>query len=69
MAEERPELADSAEQEEGEVQSILSALRDLAGRATSPVVRACLEQAAEDIAHLTGSGDRREDQDAGQATG
>jgi hypothetical protein len=43
--------------ERNEVEEVLAALRDLAARTTSPVVRACLEAAHDDIAHLTGSDD------------
>jgi hypothetical protein len=56
-------------QEADEVADILAVLHDMAVRATSPAVRACLEEAAEDIAHLTASGDGRHEQDAQQAAG
>jgi hypothetical protein len=38
-----------------EIAHLLAALRALAARASSPVVRACLEEAVTDIAHLTGT--------------
>jgi hypothetical protein len=37
-----------------EVEQVLAALRALMARASSPVVRACLEEAHDAIAHLTG---------------
>jgi hypothetical protein len=69
MADEQPELSNLAEQEEGEVAGILSALHELASRVTTPVVRACLEQAAEDIAHLTGCGGEDRQEEVSQAAG
>jgi len=39
-----------------EVAEVVAALRNLLDRATNPVVRACLEEALEDIEHLTGLG-------------
>jgi hypothetical protein len=42
------------EQHEDEVDEVLAVLRDLIGRAPSPIIRACLEDACADIAHLTG---------------
>ena len=35
---------------------VLKALRDLYAKVTSPVIRACLESAYDDIAHLVGTG-------------
>jgi hypothetical protein len=46
---------------EDEVTMVLKALRELRDKVSSPVVRACLESACEDIAHLVGTGE-----DAGQ---
>lgn len=43
--------------EPDDVQAVLAVLRQLAEQAHHPVVRACLEQAHEDIAHLTAYGD------------
>jgi hypothetical protein len=37
-----------------EVTQVLAALRTLAQQVSNPTIRACLETAAEDIAHLTG---------------
>jgi hypothetical protein len=48
-----------------ETDEILLALEGLIERATSPVVRLCLEEAHADIAHLTGRDDGHSD--AGQA--
>jgi hypothetical protein len=41
--------------ETNEVEEVLASLRLLMARAGSPVVRACLEEAHDDIIHLTGS--------------
>jgi hypothetical protein len=38
-----------------EVEEVLASLRQLMARTGSPVVRACLEEAHDDIIHLTGS--------------
>src|SRR5262249_31383983 len=38
----------------GEVNEVLAVLCDLLGRVRNPVVRACLEEAHDDILHLTG---------------
>ncbi len=40
--------------EADEVGVVLAALRELMSGVTSPIVRACLEEAHDDIAHLTG---------------
>ena len=40
-----------------EVEEVLSTLRALMAKVSSPVVRACLEEAHDDIAHLAGSED------------
>jgi hypothetical protein len=40
---------------ENEVDMVLNALRELQEKVVSPVIRACLESAREDIAHLAGS--------------
>jgi hypothetical protein len=40
--------------ESDEVAGILAALKALMEEASSPVVRGCLEEARDDIAHLTG---------------
>ncbi len=37
-----------------EVDAVLARLADLMARASSPVVRACLEDSRDDILHLTG---------------
>ena len=42
---------------ENEVGMVLKALRDLYGKVSSPVIRACLEAAYEDIVHLVGTGE------------
>jgi hypothetical protein len=42
------------EVEQDEVEEVLAALRDLIGKAPTPVIRACLEDACADIAHLSG---------------
>jgi hypothetical protein len=51
-----------------EVEEVLSTLRALMARVSSPVVRACLEEAHDDIAHLAGSEDSpAEDMDQSNA--
>jgi hypothetical protein len=50
------------------VKHALDTLRCLAGRVTSAVIRACLEEAGEAIAHLTGCGEGGEE-GISQATG
>jgi hypothetical protein len=52
-----------------EVAFALDALRNMAGRVTSPVIRACLEDAAEEIAHLTTCGDGQQEQETRKAAG
>lgn len=49
-----PSPEDVAFEEADEITALLAALRELAGTVSVPVVRACLEEACEDIAHLTG---------------
>jgi hypothetical protein len=44
-----------------EADEVLAVPRVLRGGVTGPVARACLEDALEDIAHLTGSGGRPEE--------
>jgi hypothetical protein len=44
-----------------EVERVLAVLQGLLSSVTSPVVRACLEQVQEDIAHLTSRNDCRAD--------
>jgi hypothetical protein len=46
---------------DNEVEMVLIALRELHQKVTSPVIRACLETAYDDITHLVGPGE-----DAGQ---
>jgi hypothetical protein len=61
----QPVILKFPQTEGDEVADIVFGLRRMAERATSPVVRAYLEEAAEDIAHLTGSektGENTEDQ-------
>jgi hypothetical protein len=41
------------EAERDEVDTVLAGLADLVARVSSPVVRACLEEARDDILHLT----------------
>ena len=55
-----PDSEDAAEVETDEVAEVLAALRDLRQRVANPVVRVCLEEAHDDIAHLTGAGDLAE---------
>src|SRR4051812_46591983 len=52
------ETEDAIPEIDEEVDEVLTALRRLRDRASSPVVRACLEAARADIVHLTSS-DRR----------
>jgi hypothetical protein len=42
------------EGERDEVDEVLAVLRELMGRTPSPIIRACLEDACADIAHLAG---------------
>jgi hypothetical protein len=58
------DVDDSLEPEVDEVTEVLATLRNLVARVSSPVVRTCLEEAHDDIIHLTGK-DIIEDQ--GQA--
>ena len=70
MADDRAVLLKFPEREDEEVADILSVLRHMASRTTSPVVRACLEEMVEDIAHLTDcGGDGRQEEDARQEAG
>jgi hypothetical protein len=59
--EELPGMAEADEVEllegPGEAAEVMVALRTLLGRISSPVIRACLEEATEDIAHLAGLAD------------
>ncbi len=49
---------------ENDVDVALAGLRELYQRVSSPVIRACLESARDDIAHLAGGGrDERADDD------
>jgi hypothetical protein len=43
--------------DQGEVEMVLAALRELAQKVSSPVIRACLESAHDDIIHLVGRGE------------
>ncbi len=63
---ERPVILKFPEPAADEIADILSVLRNLANRTTSPVVRACLEEAAEGIEHLTDSGHLQQEGDAHQ---
>jgi hypothetical protein len=65
----RPVILRFPSPEGDEVADIVLGLRRMAERVTSPVVRACLEEAAEDIAHLTMSGQAAEEAEGQQATG
>jgi hypothetical protein len=59
----RPRSIDLAEiNGPDEADEALAVLRSLLGRVGSPVVRACLEEAAADIAHLTGREERGRDE-------
>jgi hypothetical protein len=51
------DAGDSDLAEPDDVREVLAALQRLAGRTTHPVVRACLEQAHDDILHLPACGD------------
>ena len=48
--------------EQDEVDGVLTALRLLMRKVSSPVVRACLEAARSDIAHLASTGDEDGDE-------
>jgi hypothetical protein len=63
---ERPVILKFPAPEADEIADILSVLRNLANRTTSPVVRACLEDAAEGIEHRTNSGNLQQEGDAHQ---
>jgi hypothetical protein len=73
----RPALHASDEQriDQDEVDGVLAALRRLRDRVQSPVIRACLEAARADIAHLATSDrtvedfDAREEQDGAATDG
>jgi hypothetical protein len=56
---------DDSRAETDEEAEVLAGLRALMARATIPVVRACLEDAHDDIAHLAGL----DDSASGQADG
>jgi hypothetical protein len=43
-----------------ETEAIQAALQQLIHAASSPIIRACLEEAHEDIAHLTSAGEAQE---------
>jgi hypothetical protein len=66
---EPPVILKFPEPEADEVSDLVLGLRQMAERATSPVVRACLREAAADIAHLTATGGGHEDAEGCQATG
>ncbi len=53
------------EVEQDEVDEVLTVLRGLIGKAPTPVIRACLEDACADIAHLSGRDDVPDRQEAG----
>jgi hypothetical protein len=55
------DAGDSDLAEPDDVRGVLAALQRLAGRTPHPVVRACLEQAHDDIVHLTACGDEIQD--------
>jgi hypothetical protein len=52
--EELPMSEEPAEIEKDEVDEVLAVLEELMQKVTSPVVRACLEEARNDVRHLTG---------------
>jgi hypothetical protein len=52
-----------------EVASVLDALHDLAGYFSSPVIRACLEDAVEEIAHLAARGDGQQEKGVRKGAG
>jgi hypothetical protein len=53
--------------ERDEITWVLAALRGLLARASNPIVRACLEEAHDDIAHLTGRDDGEDQEGAAVA--
>jgi hypothetical protein len=55
------------EEEPDDVDHILAVLGHLVNRITNPVVRVCLADAYEEIAHLTGRDSRRHEDQAGRA--
>jgi hypothetical protein len=65
----RPVILRFPRPEADEIADIVFGLRRMAERATSPVVRACLEDAAEDIVHLMGGEKTGEEAEGQQATG
>ena len=50
-------VMDSQNLDHDEVQQILKTLKQLAETAPTPVIRICLEEARQDIAHLAAAGD------------
>jgi hypothetical protein len=55
MPEDDPlDVLDARAPEPDEIDEVLDELRALMGKVTSPVVRSCLEEAHDDIAHLSG---------------
>lgn len=57
MDDQEPVLLPFLEDEVDEVVDILANLQHMADRVTNPVVRACLEEVQEEIAHLTSRGE------------
>ncbi len=51
------DAGESDRMEQDNILAVLAALQTLARRTGHPVVRACLEQAHDDIVHLTSPGD------------
>jgi hypothetical protein len=50
-------LTDEQNLHQDKVQQILNTLKQLAETAPTPVIRVCLEEARQDIAHLAAAGD------------
>jgi hypothetical protein len=49
--------------QQDDIRVMLAVLKELAGRTGHPVVRACLEQAHDDIVHLTSYGEESQGDD------
>jgi hypothetical protein len=65
-------IQEQNETEQDEVGFVLSALRELQEKVTSPIIRTCLEEVQADIAHLAavevnGASDEERDEDAVEA--
>jgi hypothetical protein len=60
------DVDETLEPEADEIDEVVASLRQLEARVSSPMVRACLEDARRDILHLTGrdTGERQDEVEA-----